>query len=799
MVSKKGLVGDLLSMPLSDVFQWIAMANKSGELFIQHESEDASFIFKKGKIVYASSNNPKFLLGQILLKYRMITKTHLIKALSIQKKSRKPLGQIFIENKFINKKQLEKAILYQIEEIAYYLLTWKNGYFNFNERDIEVNTATEVSVENLLMEGLRRSDEMKNMLKYFNDNSIIEVVDAENDKIGLFDGEKSVKEVLFLRGGDDFVTYKLIYEGLKSKIYKIVGEKESSDTPGVNDPILDFLVALELFNKGKIYESYKKVKTIISKGYKGEQVLKFYDNLKIFITKYFYKKFGGDNSCFALNRLKFLDEKIYITPTEGFVLSRIDEYPCIVQLEKVVNVDRHELYLIVDKLNKYGLLLLKEREENKTELFTLNVINSILNIYSRELTGEMEIITAAISAKAYFSGGKLKFIYSTTDKYSLGNYLIESGKFNVEFASNYRDIGDIIQYLIDEKNMLSDELNGIFEVYSSMIFYEVLKHKPISAIFIHGKTFPYDISLNFNLLYMTAFAVYNDEVYFENEIDFSKNYELVKDSTKLLEEFGNISCVKLLLDEFNENIFPAKKLKGLDTGFLILLNILFKLGYIRELENEELSAEQLKNFLKEIKDLTPQELFGVNKESLNLEDLKQKYLKFSKKYHPDLFQNNEAKKIANELFETIKFAYDTLVGESTNANSNSESRIDAKKIFAAEQYLSSGKVYLNMGKLYDAVDAFKKAYENFQFDDEIRAYYALALIKSNDYVEGFKLLKDIKLDEFNDHELYFAYIDAAIKLKKADLADKVINKAFTLFPEQVRKLSIYQQKLKNLK
>jgi len=798
VVSKKGLVGDLLSMPLSDVFQWIAMANKSGELFIQHESEDASFIFKKGKIVYATSNNSKFLLGQILLKYRMITKAQLIKALSVQKKSRKPLGQILLESKFIDKKQLEKGILCQIEEVAYHLLAWRNGYFNFNEREIGVNTVTEVSVENLLMEGLRRSDEMKNMSKYFNDYSIIEVVDPENDKIGLFDGKKSVKEVLFLKGGDDFVTYKLIYEGLKNKIYKIIGGKESADMSGINDPIMDFLVALELFNKGKIYESYKKVKTIISMGYKGEQILKFYDNLKIFITKYFYKKFGGDNSCFALNRLKFLDEKIYITPTEGFVLSRIDEYPCIFQLEKVVNVERYELYLIIDKLNKYGLLLLKEREENKTELFTLNVINSILNIYSRELTGEMEIITPGISVKAYFSGGKLKFMYSTTDKFSLGNYLVESGKFNVEFASNSRDIGEIIQYLIDEKEMLSGELNSFFEVYSSMIFYEVLKHKPISAIFIHGKVFPYDISLNFNLLYMTAFAVYNDEVYFENEIDFSKNYELVKDSKKLLEEFGNISCVKLLLDEFNDNIFPSKKLKGLDTDFLTLLNILFKLGYIRELENEELSVEQLKKFLKEIKDLNPQELFGVNRENINLEDLKQKYLKFSKKYHPDLFQNDEAKKIANELFETIKFAYDTLADES-NTNSSSELRIDAKKIFAAEQYLSSGKVYLNMGKLYDAVDAFKKAYENFQYDDEIKAYYAFALIKSNDWVEGFNIFKDINLDEFKDHELYFAYIDGAIKLKKADLANKVINKAFTLFPEQVKKLSIYQQKLKNLK
>jgi curved DNA-binding protein CbpA len=797
MISKKGLVGDLVSMPLSDVFQWISMANKSGELFIQHESEDVNLIFRKGKIVYASSNNPSFLLGQILLRYRMITKAQLIKALSIQKKNRKPLGQIFLENKFIDKKQLEKAISYQIEEITYYLLTWKSGYFNFREREVQLNTSTEISVDALLMEGLRRSDEMKNMLRYFNDNSVITVINEDEDKIGLFDGEKTVKEVVYLKGGDYFSTYKLIYEGLKNKVYRIITEKDDETLSTINDPILEFLVALELFNKGKIYESYKKIKGIISKGYKGEQVTKFYDNLKIFITKYFYKKFGGDNSCFALNRLKFLDDKIYITPTEGFVLSRIDEYPCVVQLEKVVSIERYELYLIIDKLHKFGLLLLKEREENKTELLTLNVLNSFLNAYSRELTGEMEIITTNISARAYFSGGKLKFIYSSTDKYSLESYLVESGKLNMEFSGG-KDVGEIIQYLIDEKTIISSDLNGIFEVYSSMIFYEVVKHKPISAIFIHGKTFPYDISIELNLLYMVAFAVFNNEAYFENELDFSKNYELVKDSKKILEEFGGINCVKLLIEEFVDGIFSHNKLKGLDTGFVALLNILLKLGYVREVEREEVKIEDLKMFLDNIKEKTPHELFGVTNNKLDIEDIKQKYLKFSKQYHPDLFQNENAKKIANEIFETIKFAYDILISNPEDKNS-SGSRIDAKKIFAAEQYLSSGKVYLNMGKLYDSIDAFKKAYENFPYDDEIKAYYAFALVKSGQTKEGFKIFKEINLDDFKDSEIYFAYIEAAIKLKYETEANRVIGKAFTLFPEQVKKISYYQQKLKNLK
>jgi len=793
-MDKKGLVGDLHSMPLPDVFQWVSMAKKSGELFIQYESEEALIIFKNGLIVYASSNVPKFLLGQILLRYKMITKEQLIQVLSIQKQRKKPLGQILIEEKIIDKKQLENAIKHQIEEIVYYLLNWDIGYFKFSDKEIDINTNTALSVDELLMEGIRRADELKMFFKHFNDNSVIEVAISAKDEIKLFDGKKCVREVVELRGGDSFYTYKAIFEGIKDKVYKVVREKESFDIHREN-PVITFLVALELFNRGKIYESYKKIVHLVSKGYKNEQILRFYEKLKMFINKYFQNRYGGDNSLFSVNKSKLLNEKIYITPTEGFVLTRIQEYPSPFELQKVLDIDKTEIYLIIDKLYRYGFLLLKQIHKNRTERFDKTVFDALLSIYKNELTGEMEIISDTLNTYLNFVNGKLMFSYSETDGYSLKDYLLKSGKLNNTSKDLSNNIENCLNILMEKGDVPISKVKNILTVYSEMIFYETVKHRAISIVFVHNKLASHNVELNLNLLNLLTFALMNFDIEHKNVIDFATSYKLIKDKSKIVSEFGEVEYVKKLLEEFEGDVLSTAKIKKLDKKLASILNIFLELGYIQECEEEKVDISKLKHFLKSIKDKKPTEIFSVSKDHINLEDLKQKFLKFSKHYHPDLFENEEAKKYANEIFEIIKFAYDKLTQENLNTTSTEE-RIDAKKIFAAEQYLSSGKVYINMGKLLDGVEAFKKAYENFPYDDEIKAYFAFALIKEGKIDEGYKILKKIDIEGFDDPELYFSYIDAAIKLKHYKEAQVMLKKLITQFPEHLRKISYYQQKLK---
>jgi hypothetical protein len=177
-----------------------------------------------------------------------------------------------------------------------------------------------VDVDSVLMEGMRRLDEYNRMISFFDDNSVIENISYKGDLLNYINSGKTVGEIVRLAGGDWFETYEKIYDAINKKQLKVVEKKEISES---EDPILEFLVALELFNKNKIYESYKIISNIIENDTANEQIKKFYSNLKLFISRYFNKRYGGENSCFSLNRAKLLDENIYISPTEGFLLSRL--------------------------------------------------------------------------------------------------------------------------------------------------------------------------------------------------------------------------------------------------------------------------------------------------------------------------------------------------------------------------------------------------------------------------------------------------------------------------------------------
>jgi len=60
-------------------------------------------------------------------------------------------------------------------------------------------------------------------------------------------------------------------------------------------------------------------------------------------------------------------------------------------------------------------------------------------------------------------------------------------------------------------------------------------------------------------------------------------------------------------------------------------------------------------------------------------------------YHPDLITDKESKQVAREIFEIIKYAYDTLI---QNVASETKKKVDIRNILLAEQLLSSGKVYM---------------------------------------------------------------------------------------------------------
>jgi len=167
------LVGRLEDLALPDIFQIISLSKKTGTLVVRSRKGMGMVVFKSGQVIQAASDGIRDSLGNILVSQGMLTEPSLAQALARQKKETDtPLGMILVEMGLVPSETLHTVVRKQIEEIVYDLLSWEEGFFNFElgeiapKDKIEIDTQefllkSGISAEYLLMEGTRILDERR--------------------------------------------------------------------------------------------------------------------------------------------------------------------------------------------------------------------------------------------------------------------------------------------------------------------------------------------------------------------------------------------------------------------------------------------------------------------------------------------------------------------------------------------------------------------------------------------------------------------------------------------------------------
>jgi len=124
--------------------------------------------FNAGDVTYGYGPRQTFHLGKLLRKKGKLTKEQLDEAVATQASTEnsKRLGEILIAKGFIDRADLEAVVKNQVEELLYSLLSWQSGSFKFYENQFPTDEEITVSlsVENVILEGLRRLDE-QNMVR----------------------------------------------------------------------------------------------------------------------------------------------------------------------------------------------------------------------------------------------------------------------------------------------------------------------------------------------------------------------------------------------------------------------------------------------------------------------------------------------------------------------------------------------------------------------------------------------------------------------------------------------------------
>ena len=239
------LRGDLRTMALPDVLQWIATGQKTGTLHVERRSIQKRIILREGNIFSSWSNDPRESLGQFLIRLRLVTEEQLFRALLAQEEKGRLLGSILVADGVLGEDDLKRALKAKAEEALFDLFLWPSGQFEFREGEFptDILITFESPVTPVIMEGIRRVDEWQRIKSVFPSmETTVKVkgppppgADAtEKALLALAASGKSLAEISLELRRSEFETASLVYE-MHGRGVVVVGEvRPESQAP---DPV----------------------------------------------------------------------------------------------------------------------------------------------------------------------------------------------------------------------------------------------------------------------------------------------------------------------------------------------------------------------------------------------------------------------------------------------------------------------------------------------------------------------------------------------------------------------------------
>ena len=160
-----GVAGNLKTMELAELLQWLSQGLKTGTLVISHEGVEKRVFFRKGTIISSASSDPSEHLGHFLVSHGFIDEHQLAKAVRRQETSRNLLGKALVEMGAITAEQLDGMLRLKAEETIYGLFGWPEGDFRFLDDELPPYQMVPVALDvtGLVLEAMRRQDEWKRM------------------------------------------------------------------------------------------------------------------------------------------------------------------------------------------------------------------------------------------------------------------------------------------------------------------------------------------------------------------------------------------------------------------------------------------------------------------------------------------------------------------------------------------------------------------------------------------------------------------------------------------------------------
>jgi tetratricopeptide (TPR) repeat protein len=227
--------GPLRELGIHDVFQLLDLSRKTGVLRVASELRDDEGVvyFDSGRVVHAHVRSKAIPMELTLLQAGKITQDDLesAKARRTNGRANAELVDLLVEQGVVTPKEIERQMRLQIESVVFELMSWREGFFSFEEKSAADmaslgETRIRISTESLLMEGARRIDEWSRIADKVPSLAVVPVLapvredgqasqldlrPPEWEVLSMIDGMRDLRAIAGALGRGEFDVARVVY------------------------------------------------------------------------------------------------------------------------------------------------------------------------------------------------------------------------------------------------------------------------------------------------------------------------------------------------------------------------------------------------------------------------------------------------------------------------------------------------------------------------------------------------------------------------------------------------------------
>ncbi len=372
--------GNLKTMELAELFQWLSQGGKTGTLVINNGLVEKRIYFSEGNIIATASSNPREYLGHFLVSHGYIDEHVLAKAMEMQDANKMLLGKILVTIGAIEEADLDRMLRLKSEETVYEVFTWPEGEFRFHDGELHDFHMIPMSlkVTGLVLEGAQRVDDWGRIRKRIPSDQMVPVATGaleppEDDArarhiLSFVDDDRSIEEIALHSHSSEFHVFRVLFEQVERGRIKLVRPRSVAASPpersaGAVDSE-SLIAAAEAHLKAERFElALRHLRAAVSLEPDDKKLQSSVKRAYGVIDNRVRDAGIHDEKVPTLERTFEELTTLDITPQEGFILTRINGSYDIQTLLKISPMPPLDARLVLFRLLEAGHISMRAKSE----------------------------------------------------------------------------------------------------------------------------------------------------------------------------------------------------------------------------------------------------------------------------------------------------------------------------------------------------------------------------------------------------------------------------------------------------